>query len=98
MARGWTTLTGKWRKTQRTVPVARTAGRRRSAWAQYGHWKSPYSTSVIGALSGPREWSSALTGTVRSLSELTTLLETHRDQRRRDHRRSLLRGPTRPRR
>ncbi len=33
---------------------SRTTG---SAWPQYGHSKSPYSTTVTGASSGPRMWS-----------------------------------------
>src|SRR3954463_9734030 len=98
MARGWMALTGKWRKTQRTVAVARTAGRRRFASAQYGHWKSLYSTSVIGALSGPREWSSRLTGPVGGRSKLMPPRETHGDQRRGDRRKQPRRDPTRPRR
>ena len=40
-----------------------------SARPQKGHWRSPYSTSVTGASSGPRVWSrSGSTGTARSVS------------------------------
>src|SRR6478736_5611203 len=43
---------------------SRTTG---SAWPQYGHSKSPYSSTVTGASSGPRMWSrSGSTGSARS--------------------------------
>ena len=45
---------------------SRTTG---SAWPQYGHSKSPYSTRVTGAFIGPRMWSrSGSTGTARSVT------------------------------
>ena len=46
---------------------SRTTG---SACPQYGHSKSPYSTTVTGARSGPRTWSRPdSTGTTRSTSD-----------------------------
>jgi Kef-type K+ transport system membrane component KefB len=39
-----------------------------AASAHCGHWKSPYSTSVTGAVSGPRAWSRGPTGSVSVLA------------------------------
>ena len=60
-ARGWTSESGRSRKTKRSsspnsASSSRNAG---SARPQYGHSKSPYSTRVTGAFAGPRTWSTS---------------------------------------
>src|SRR6266516_1693457 len=55
---GWTSMSGRCGHTYLRSPCpASSSPMTGSAWRQYGHSKSPYSTTVIGASSGPRTWS-----------------------------------------
>src|SRR5690606_21215624 len=61
---GCTSRSGKCRKTNRSRSPYSSRSRRTTSTArpQYGHSKSPYSTRVTGASSGPRTWSRTGTG------------------------------------
>src|SRR5207249_9676155 len=68
---------------------SRTTG---SARPQNGHSKSPYSTSVTGASTAPREWSRGPTGGVSSAGEVAPLLLMQHLMHRGDRDRSFANG------